>query len=191
VKATSSDETARFVPLGIGKSVVIDLPRDIKDVLVSDPKIANAVARSSRKSTSRGVAIGQTKSFSSMPMISRSAGLTSRSLANLNGVRAALKRYLPGEDVYIEGVGDGVSLCGNVAVASPEPVVVFCLKFYPFAAGTRALDRRRHLRRRPHPRRLQPQLDRPPRSGFAKKKSATALDPAAAAAATQSALARA
>jgi pilus assembly protein CpaC len=76
MKVTSSDETARFVPLGIGKSVVIDLPRDIKDVLVSDPKIANAVARSSRKSTSRGVAIGQTKSFSSMPMISRSAGLT-------------------------------------------------------------------------------------------------------------------
>ena len=32
--------------LGIGKSVVIDLPRDIKDVLVADPKIANAMVRS-------------------------------------------------------------------------------------------------------------------------------------------------
>jgi len=34
---------ARFLSLGIGKSIVIDLPRDIKDVLVADPKIANAV----------------------------------------------------------------------------------------------------------------------------------------------------
>ena len=33
----------RFLSLGIGKSVVIDLPRDVKDVLVADPKIANAV----------------------------------------------------------------------------------------------------------------------------------------------------
>jgi pilus assembly protein CpaC len=36
----------RFLSLGIGKSVVVDLPRDVKDVLVADPKIANAVVRS-------------------------------------------------------------------------------------------------------------------------------------------------
>src|SRR3954453_17913722 len=37
----------RFLSLGVGKSVVIDLPREVKDVLVADPKIANAVIRSS------------------------------------------------------------------------------------------------------------------------------------------------
>jgi pilus assembly protein CpaC len=36
----------RFLSLGVGKSVVVDLPRDVKDVLVADPKIANAVIRS-------------------------------------------------------------------------------------------------------------------------------------------------
>src|SRR3984885_14739103 len=40
---------ARFLALGIGKSIVIDLPRDIKDVLVADPKIANAVVRSAQR----------------------------------------------------------------------------------------------------------------------------------------------
>jgi pilus assembly protein CpaC len=35
VQFTGSDATSRFVPLGIGKSVVIDLPRDVKDVLVT------------------------------------------------------------------------------------------------------------------------------------------------------------
>ncbi|MDU3133193.1 MAG: pilus assembly protein N-terminal domain-containing protein, partial [Bradyrhizobium sp.] len=41
--AADGQINARFLALGVGKSVVIDLPRDIKDVLVADPKIANAV----------------------------------------------------------------------------------------------------------------------------------------------------
>ncbi|MGN6115168.1 MAG: pilus assembly protein N-terminal domain-containing protein, partial [Nitrobacter sp.] len=40
---------AQFLSLGIGKSVVVDLPRDVKDVLVADPKIANAVVRSAQR----------------------------------------------------------------------------------------------------------------------------------------------
>src|SRR3979490_186570 len=51
---------ARFLSLGIGKSVVIDLPRDIKDVLVADPKIANAVVRSSQRAYIIGATVGQT-----------------------------------------------------------------------------------------------------------------------------------
>ena len=42
VQVAASEGTSRFVPLGIGKSIAIDLPADIKDVLVADPKIANA-----------------------------------------------------------------------------------------------------------------------------------------------------
>ena len=50
------DQAARFIPLGVGKSIVIDLPGDIKDVLVADPKIANAVVRTSRRAYIIGVA---------------------------------------------------------------------------------------------------------------------------------------
>ena len=49
---------ARFLPLGIGKSIVVDLPRDIKDVLVADPKIANAIVRSAQRAYIIGAAIG-------------------------------------------------------------------------------------------------------------------------------------
>src|SRR5262249_49789598 len=49
-----------FLSLGIGKSVVIDLPRDVKDVLVADPKIANAVIRSSQRAYIIGSGVGQT-----------------------------------------------------------------------------------------------------------------------------------
>ncbi|MFZ0777068.1 MAG: pilus assembly protein N-terminal domain-containing protein, partial [Xanthobacteraceae bacterium] len=49
VHVAASDYQSQPMSLGIGKSVVVDLPRDVKDVLVADPKIANAVVRSSRR----------------------------------------------------------------------------------------------------------------------------------------------
>jgi pilus assembly protein CpaC len=54
VQLVGSDSISRYVPLGIGKSVVIDLPRDIKDVLVADPKIANAAGNIDPKKASGG-----------------------------------------------------------------------------------------------------------------------------------------
>jgi pilus assembly protein CpaC len=54
---------ASLVPLGVGKSVVIDLPGDVKDVLVADPKIANAVLRSARRAHLIGIARGQTSVY--------------------------------------------------------------------------------------------------------------------------------
>src|SRR5437773_2117686 len=39
----------RFLALGTGKSVIIDLPREAKDVLVANPKVANAVIRSAQR----------------------------------------------------------------------------------------------------------------------------------------------
>ena len=63
IQVVASEANARFVPLGIGKSVVIDLPRDIKDVLVAEPKIANAVVRSARRAYLIGVTVGQTNIF--------------------------------------------------------------------------------------------------------------------------------
>src|SRR6266403_612139 len=58
--AAEGQMNARFLSLGIGKSIVIDLPRDIKDVLVADPKIANAVIRSAQRAYIIGAAVGQT-----------------------------------------------------------------------------------------------------------------------------------
>jgi len=50
----------RFLALGVGKSMIVDLPRDAKDVLVADPKIANAVIRSPQRAYIIGAAVGQT-----------------------------------------------------------------------------------------------------------------------------------
>lgn len=117
-QATASDATSRFVPLGIGKSVAIDLPADIKDVLVSDPKIANAVIRSSRRVYIIGVTVGQTNIYFFDADGKQIAGYDIAVKRDLNGVRAALNQMLPGSNIRVEGIGDGVVLYGDAA--SPD-----------------------------------------------------------------------
>ena len=106
---------ARFLPLGIGKSVVIDLPRDIKDVLVADPKIANAVVRSAQRAYIIGAAVGQTNIVFFDSLGQQIAAYDIAVTRDLNGVRAALQQSMPGADIRIEGVGDGVVLSGSVS----------------------------------------------------------------------------
>ncbi len=113
--AADGQMNARFLALGIGKSVVIDLPRDIKDVLVADPKIANAVVRSAQRAYIIGVAVGQTNIVFFDSAGQQIAAYDIAVKRDLNGVRAALKQSLPNAEIQIEGVGDGVVLSGSAA----------------------------------------------------------------------------
>ncbi|WP_407177586.1 type II and III secretion system protein family protein [Bradyrhizobium sp. STM 3562] len=103
----------RFVSLGIGKSVVVDLPREAKDVLVADPKIANAVVRSAQRAFIIGVGVGQTNVVFFDGDGQQIGSYDIAVKRDLNGVRAALQQSIPG--VQIEGVGDGVLLTGSVS----------------------------------------------------------------------------
>jgi pilus assembly protein CpaC len=117
-QVAASEGGSNFVPLGVGKSIVIDLPGDVKDVLVADPKIANAVIRSARRAYLIGVAIGQTSVYFFDAEGRQLAGLDIAVTRDLNGVRAALRQMFPEADLRIEGVGDGVMLTGTL----PSPV---------------------------------------------------------------------
>ena len=113
--ATDGQINARFLSLGIGKSIVIDLPRDIKDVLVADPKIANAVVRSAQRAYIIGATIGQTNIVFFDSAGQQIAAYDIAVKRDLNGARAALKQTLPNSDIMIDGLGDGIILTGTVA----------------------------------------------------------------------------
>jgi pilus assembly protein CpaC len=116
IVVAASDFGSRSVALGVGKSVVIDFPRDIKDVLVANPKVANAVIRSSRRAYVIGNEIGQTNVFFFDAEGKQLAGLDIAVTRNLNGIRAAIKQVLPDSEVRVEGIGiDGVILSGFVS----------------------------------------------------------------------------
>jgi len=117
IQVAASEQTSRFIALGIGKSIAIDLPTDIKDVLVADPTTANAVIRTSRRAYIIGVKIGQTNIFFFDANGKQIAGFDIAVTRDLNGVRAALKQSFPNDNLDIQGVADGVMLSGSVSSA--------------------------------------------------------------------------
>jgi pilus assembly protein CpaC len=117
VEVAAGDAASRFVPLGIGKSIVIDLPRDIKDVLVANPEIANAVVRSTRRAYLIGAKVGQTNIYFFDADGKQIAGFDIAVTRDLNGTRTALKQLFPQSDIRIEGVNEGVVLSGTAASA--------------------------------------------------------------------------
>ena len=136
VKAVSSDSGSLFMPLGIGKSVVIDLPRDIKDVLVADPKIANAVVRSARRAYVIGAAVGQTSLYFFDADGQQIAGFDIAVTRDLNGIRAAIKQAVPAASILVEGIGnDSVVLTGSVASAA-ESQMAFDIAARLLGAGS-------------------------------------------------------
>jgi pilus assembly protein CpaC len=104
---------ARFMTLGIGKSIVIDLPRDVKDVLVADPKIATAVVRSAQRAYIIGAAVGQTNIVFFDSTGQQIAAYDIAVTRDLNGIRAAFKQIIPNSSITVEGLGQGVVLSGT------------------------------------------------------------------------------
>src|SRR5690606_38916408 len=117
VASAGAQNGSRSLALGIGKSMVIDLPRDIKDVLVADPKIANAVVRSAQRAYIIGAAVGQTNIVFFDGDGQQIAAYDIAVTRDLNGIRGALRQVLPTADIRVEGIGEGVMLSGTAATA--------------------------------------------------------------------------
>jgi pilus assembly protein CpaC len=116
IPVAAGEAGMRFLSLGVGKSVVVDLPRDVKDVLVADPKIANAVIRTARRAYLIGVKVGQTNIVFFDEEGRQIGGYDIAVTRDLNSIRAALKRVLPDADIKVEGLGEqSVVLSGTVA----------------------------------------------------------------------------
>jgi pilus assembly protein CpaC len=114
VRVAASDATSRFIPLGVHKSVAVDLPADIKDVLVADPTVANAVVRTSRRVYIIGNKVGQTSMYFFDGEGRQIAGFDIAVTRDLNGLRAALRQSLPDCDIRAEGLGEtAVMLTGS------------------------------------------------------------------------------
>src|SRR2546430_8947531 len=113
--SADGQSNARSLSLGVGKSVVIDLPRDVKDVLVADPKIADAVIRSAQRAYIIGAAVGQTNIVFFDSAGQQIAAYDIAVKRDLNGVRAALKQISPNSEIQIDGLGDSIMLTGTAA----------------------------------------------------------------------------
>ena len=112
--------TTRKVEMTAGRSVIIDLPRDAKEVFVANPKVANAVVRSTRKVFVIGMENGTTSIFILDAEGRQIAALdvtVARDL-NLNVLRQILGQSIPGGRFDVRSSGDSVLLSGSVNSAA-------------------------------------------------------------------------
>jgi Flp pilus assembly secretin CpaC len=82
-----SGRLIKNLQLGVGKSVIVDLPEDASEIYVGDPRIANAIVRSARRIYVSGLANGQTSIFALEEMVEGSQSSTSPSGATSENCR--------------------------------------------------------------------------------------------------------
>ena len=115
--SSASDPAARNLELGVGKSVIVDLPEEAGEIYVGDPKIANAIVRSARRVYVSGVANGQTSIFALARDGRKIATIEVSVGRDVGELSALLNAAIPGNEIHVRTVADKIILTGSVASA--------------------------------------------------------------------------
>lgn len=108
----------REVKVGLNKSMVVELPKDVRDVIASDPKILDIVLNTSRRAYLIGTSIGQANAFffdKNGKRILTLEIIVDRDPAPLERL---LNRLIKNAKVKVEFINDTVVLTGKVPHAS-------------------------------------------------------------------------
>ena len=108
----------RPIYLGVDKSMVIELPRAAGDVLVSNPLIADAVLRTSRRLYLIGVKLGQANVFLFDQSGAQMASFDVYVEADLTALNQLLAEAIPDGYVRADAMNGNIVLRGQVASAS-------------------------------------------------------------------------
>ncbi|MEM6665781.1 MAG: type II and III secretion system protein family protein [Pseudomonadota bacterium] len=117
VSAHAGGET-KSVKLGLSKSIIVKLPRNAADVLVSDPETADAVVRSARRAYVIGKQVGQTNIFFFDANGGQILALDVQVERDIGMLKRTLRNLLPGSHIDVESLNDNVILTGSVRNAS-------------------------------------------------------------------------
>ncbi|KMO35495.1 secretin [Methylobacterium tarhaniae] len=134
-------DVSRRVDLTMGRSLVIDLPRDAKEVFVANPKVANAVVRSTRKVFIIGVENGATSIFVMDGEGRQIAALDVTVGRDLNVLRQTLAGSIPNGRFDVRPAGDSVLLTGAVGSAAEAQQAVDIANAFVGAGGSGATTR--------------------------------------------------
>jgi pilus assembly protein CpaC len=118
IDLAASGSAARVLNLPFGKSAVVDLPADARDVLVTNPAVADAVLRTRRRISVLGVSPGETDAVFFGDDGQRILSLDIRVSKDSSGLADTLQRLLPGAHIRVEPVNDSLVLAGDVANAA-------------------------------------------------------------------------
>ncbi|KRA66067.1 pilus assembly protein CpaC [Caulobacter sp. Root655] len=100
-----------------GKSAIIELPVDVRDMLVTNPQVADAVLRSPRRIYVLGVGQGSTDAVFFDAAGRKILTLAIRVDQDSGQLEDTLRRVLPNANIRVEPIRDSVILTGLVANA--------------------------------------------------------------------------
>jgi pilus assembly protein CpaC len=126
---------ARRLDLSIGRSVVVELTRDAKEIFVANPAVANAVVRSTRKLFLLGVANGSTSVFVMDAEGRQIASLEVNVGRDLGVLRQTLRTTIANGRIDVKPAGDSILLTGTVNSAGDAQQAVDIAKAFVGQSG--------------------------------------------------------
>jgi pilus assembly protein CpaC len=114
IETGNNPALTRHISMGVGKSVIVDLPQDAAEIFVGNPKVANAVVRSARKLYVIGIENGQTTVFALDAQGRQIAALEISIGRDVGELDQILKAALPSSDIVTRTVNDTIILNGEV-----------------------------------------------------------------------------
>jgi pilus assembly protein CpaC len=142
VSLVGNDATTLPINLGVGQSRVYDFQHAIKDVLVADPKIANAVIRSSTRAFIEASKLGATNIVFFDAEGRQMARFEITVARDVSIIQNAIQKLLCPRrdvrcdaDVKVESIGDGIILTGTVASQADAQRAVAIARHF-IAAGS-------------------------------------------------------
>jgi pilus assembly protein CpaC len=116
--ASNTQVPVQRVLLAQGKSAIVDLPTEARDVVVANPEIADAVMRTSRRGFLLGVKNGETNVYFLDAQGRQILALEVRVARDTSELDSLIQRLAPEARVQAEGVGESVILSGEVPNAA-------------------------------------------------------------------------
>lgn len=110
----ASGVLVKKLTMGIGRSIVVDLPRDAAEVFVAEPKVSNAIVRSPRQIYIIALDNGQT-TIMAMDAQGKQIAVIDLSIGrNIEELAQILKTAMPRSDIHMSTVNDAIILSGVV-----------------------------------------------------------------------------
>lgn len=103
----------QYLQVGKDKSVIIDFPAEVSEVIVSQPSVAGVIMRSKRRAILQGVGIGETNIFFLSNTGARISVLELSVTSDASGLAATINRIIPGSNIKIESFGERIVLSGT------------------------------------------------------------------------------
>lgn len=102
------------IELGLNKSMIVELPREAREVMVPNPDKIDAILQTSTRAYLIGKAVGEANVLFLDKNGRQVASLDITIARDLSGLSILLTRLLPGSNITVETVGERTVLTGNV-----------------------------------------------------------------------------